>query len=86
MDFIPQGEKEKEEMLSSVGAASFDDLLADIPEEVRLARPLGLGRPLSEFGARQRLADLAGRNASADRWLSFLGGGAYDHLRAQRCR
>jgi len=80
MDFIPHGDKEREEMLRAVGAASFDDLLADIPEDLRLARPLRLGPPLSEFEARSRLAGLAGRNASADRWLSFLGGGAYDHF------
>jgi glycine dehydrogenase subunit 1 len=79
MDFIPAGDKEKAEMLRAVGAASFEDLLEDIPEGLRLKRKLRLGPPLSEFEARQRLAALAGRNASTDQWLSFLGGGAYDH-------
>jgi glycine dehydrogenase subunit 1 len=79
MDFVPVGDRERAEMLRAIGAASFDDLLTDIPEELRLKRGLHLPPPLSELEARRHLKHLSETNASADQWLCFLGGGAYDH-------
>jgi glycine dehydrogenase subunit 1 len=66
-------------MLRAAGAASFDDLLADIPQSLRLGRRLDLPEPLSEMEARAHLKRLAGLNASAEGHICFLGGGAYDH-------
>ena len=66
-------------MLAAIGAGSIDDLFADVPEGVRLGRPIDLppGRPEQEvFGI---LRDLAARNVSADDEVSFLGAGMYDH-------
>jgi len=67
-------------MLRRAGAATFEDLLQDIPPELRLRGKLKLPPPLSELEARRHLEALAGRNASTSQWLSFLGGGAYDHF------
>jgi glycine dehydrogenase subunit 1 len=78
-DFVPRSEREKQEMLDAIGARSFADLLADMPDAVRLGRDLTLPRGLSEMEAGSRLRDLAERNADPHRWISFLGGGAYDH-------
>src|SRR5918998_3702174 len=66
-------------MLAAIGAASVDELFADVPEGVRLGRPLDLpdGRPEQEVYA--HLRDLAARNVSTEDELSFLGAGMYDH-------
>jgi glycine dehydrogenase subunit 1 len=70
---------DKRAMLDAVGAASIDDLFADIPEAVRLGRPIDLppGKPEQEVYA--YLRDLAARNVSAEDEISFLGAGMYDH-------
>jgi glycine dehydrogenase subunit 1 len=66
-------------MLEAIGAASVEDLFADVPERLRLDRPLDLpdGKPEQEvYGY---LRDLAARNVSAEDEISFLGAGFYDH-------
>jgi glycine dehydrogenase subunit 1 len=66
-------------MLEAIGAASVDELFADIPEGVRLNRAIDLppGKPEQEVYA--YLRDLARRNVSTDDEISFLGAGMYDH-------
>jgi len=63
-------------MLDAVGAASLEDLFADIPPDLR-SGPLNLPAALSEFEVMERLRGMA--SASAREPVSFLGGGAYDH-------
>src|SRR3954463_10012673 len=66
-------------MLEAVGGSSIDDLFADVPEGLRLGRPLDLpaGKPEQEvYGY---LRDLAARNVSTEDEISFLGAGMYDH-------
>src|SRR5215218_4830970 len=66
-------------MLAAIGAASIDELFADVPAGVRLDRPIDLppGRPEQEVYA--YLRDLAARNTSTEDEVSFLGAGMYDH-------
>jgi glycine cleavage system P protein (glycine dehydrogenase) subunit 1 len=67
-------------MLERIGAASIDELFADIPEGMRLDRPIDLppGKPEQEvYGY---LRELASRNVSADDEITFLGAGMYDHF------
>jgi glycine dehydrogenase subunit 1 len=66
-------------MLSAVGAASIDDLFADIPPALRLNRALGLPAGASESELMARLQALADRNRPASAMPSFLGAGVYDH-------
>src|SRR4051794_28687347 len=66
-------------MLAAIGVGSIDELFAEVPEGVRLSRPLNLAPGLSEQEVFGRLAALAARNVSADDELSFVGGGMYDH-------
>ncbi len=70
---------DREAMLDAIGVATVDDLFADVPEELRLARPLELpdGKPEQEVTA--YLRDLAARNVCAEDEISFLGAGMYDH-------
>src|SRR3954466_490271 len=66
-------------MLERIGVGSVDELFADIPEAVRLGRPIDLpaGKPEQEVYA--YLRELAARNVSAEDELTFLGAGMYDH-------
>jgi glycine dehydrogenase subunit 1 len=66
-------------MLAAVGAASVDELLAEIPESVRLNRPLDLPGGISESELAAELAMLADINEPASQLVSFLGAGVYDH-------
>src|SRR5215208_6091951 len=70
---------DRREMLDAIGADSIDALFADVPEGVRLGRPLDLppGKPEAEVYG--RLRDLAARNVSTEDEISFLGAGMYDH-------
>jgi glycine dehydrogenase subunit 1 len=72
-------ESDRSEMLSAIGAASIDDLFADIPEGVRLGRLLDLPRGRSESEVYDELAALAARNRHAEGEVTFLGAGMYDH-------
>jgi glycine dehydrogenase subunit 1 len=71
---------DRKALLESIGAASIDELFADIPEGVRLDRPIDLppGKPEQEVYA--YLRELASRNVSADDEITFLGAGMYDHF------
>ena len=70
---------DREAMLERIGAGSVDELFADIPEGVRLDRPIDLpaGKPEQEVYA--YLRDLAARNVSTEDEVSFVGAGMYDH-------
>src|SRR5436190_2291166 len=70
---------DREAMLEAVGAASVDELFADVPADLRLGRPLELEDGLPENEVYGRLRALAARNADAESELCFLGGGMYDH-------
>jgi glycine dehydrogenase subunit 1 len=66
-------------MLGAMGAASLDDLFADIPDSVRLGRPIDLPEGRSEQEVNDHLTALAARNRHCDAEVSFLGAGMYDH-------
>src|SRR5215217_5963151 len=70
---------DRQEMLDAIGVGSIDDLFADLPEGVRLGRPLDLPQGLPEQAVYARLRDLAAKNTSAEDEITFLGAGMYDH-------
>ncbi len=78
MSFIGLSRDEERRMLETIGVSRFEDLVAAVPEEVRLGRPLAVPGPLSEIEARRRFGGWARAN-DADHAVSFLGGGSYDH-------
>jgi glycine dehydrogenase subunit 1 len=80
MPFIINTEREREEMLRAVGVNSFDDLITDIPEEIRLKRVLDIFPASDELQVRKLLEGLASANRSTSEYVSYLGGGAYDHF------
>ncbi|MBN8869217.1 MAG: aminomethyl-transferring glycine dehydrogenase subunit GcvPA [Solirubrobacterales bacterium] len=77
--YTPATDREQAEMLAQVGVDSIEELFAQIPEEVRLDRPLNLPDGMSESEVYRFLAGLADTNLDAERIPSFLGAGMYDH-------
>ncbi len=79
MSYIPISEKDKKEMLERIGVDSVEELFCCIPEPIRFRGKLNLPGPLSEPEILEYFEARARKN-SFDRYLSFLGGGAYDHF------
>jgi len=66
-------------MLAAIGVDSTAELFEQVPNELRLNRPLDLPAGMSEPEVYERLAALAARNAHAEDEVCFLGAGMYDH-------
>jgi glycine dehydrogenase subunit 1 len=66
-------------MLDAIGVEQVAELFDQIPEPLRLDRPLALSEGLGEAEVHERLAALATRNADAEAQVCFLGAGMYDH-------
>jgi glycine dehydrogenase subunit 1 len=79
MRYISNTPDQRRDMLGTIGVSSIEDLLVRIPPEARLRRPLDLPGALAETDLIRHLRRLAARNASADDYACFLGGGSYDH-------
>ncbi len=80
MRYIPHTENDVRQMLEVIGVGSIRELFADIPDSLYIEQPLAVPPALDEHALFRRLSALAARNASTDRYLSFLGAGAYDHF------
>jgi glycine dehydrogenase subunit 1 len=70
---------DRAEMLAAIGVDSVEELFEQIPEEVRLGRPLDLPAGIGEAEVYERLAALAARNVDAEQEVCFVGAGMYDH-------
>ena len=80
MRYLPKSPSERREMLEAIGVGSAEELFRTIPEQFRLHEPLPLPGPLSEAEIIRYFQDRAGENAHG--FTSFLGAGAYSHLRS----
>ena len=78
MSYVGLSRDEEKRMLAAIGVGAFDELLAAVPKQARIQKPLAIDGPLSEIELRQRFGARARANA-ADRAASFLGAGIYDH-------
>ncbi len=79
MSYLSLTDADSEAMLDAIGIPSVDELFRDIPESLRLDRPLALEPALSEQELVEHLTALAAKNVSVSEELSFLGAGMYDH-------
>ena len=79
MPYIPNTDRDRDEMLSEIGLSSLSDLFSDIPEELR-TDTLDVPGPLSEAELTRHMSRLASMNRTTNDVLSFLGGGVYDHI------
>ncbi len=79
MSYLSLSDKDKAEMLARTGVASVDDLFCCIPDAVRFRRPLDLPEAHSELELVRTIEAIGRKNPYAG-FLSFLGGGAYEHF------
>lgn len=80
MHYVPNTPEEQQAMLERLGLSRIEDLLATVPENVRLDHPLDLPQALAEPDLKRLLMKMAAKNSNADTTLSFLGAGTYDHV------
>ncbi|MEZ6052847.1 MAG: aminomethyl-transferring glycine dehydrogenase subunit GcvPA [Planctomycetaceae bacterium] len=80
MSYLFVTDDQQQEMLETIGASSIDELLSQVPTELRLDRPLNIPPALTEPELERHLRQLASQNINGDRRVCFLGGGAYDHF------
>lgn len=79
MVYIPNTDREREEMLKVIGVERVEDLFHDVPEPYRFP-PLNLPEPLSEAEILAELREMAEMNVDLDHAACFLGAGAYNHF------
>jgi glycine dehydrogenase subunit 1 len=80
MRYLPLTQTDRSAMLSVIGAASIDDLFADVPIEARLSGPIvDLPFHQSEMAVERHFSALARQNMAASHHPFFLGAGAYKH-------
>ncbi|MFD1018724.1 aminomethyl-transferring glycine dehydrogenase subunit GcvPA [Thalassobacillus hwangdonensis] len=77
--YLPMTEKDKKEMLDTIGVESTEALFADIPEKVRFDGPLNIKPAANEFALTKELTEMADKNVNLKSHTSFLGAGVYDH-------
>lgn len=75
--YIPTAKSERMEMLETMGMQSFDDLYADIPEELRCREGLKLPAGLSEMEVLRKMTAISEKNTRYSH--IFRGAGAYYH-------
>ncbi|HDG5354295.1 TPA: aminomethyl-transferring glycine dehydrogenase subunit GcvPA [Staphylococcus aureus] len=77
--YIPLTEKDKQEMLQTIGAKSIGELFGDVPSDILLNRDLNIAEGEAETTLLRRLNRLASKNITKETHTSFLGAGVYDH-------
>lgn len=81
MTYISNTDSDRAEMLSAIGVANFEALMAPIPEAIRLNRRLEIPPTMDEGGVIRHLSAIASKNSDLESNLCFLGAGIYDHFR-----
>ncbi|UXT63755.1 aminomethyl-transferring glycine dehydrogenase subunit GcvPA [Staphylococcus aureus] len=77
--YIPLTEKDKQEMLQTIGAKSIGELFGDVPRDILLNRDLNIAEGEAETTLLRRLNRIASKNITKETHTSFLGAGVYDH-------
>ncbi|HCX2635780.1 TPA: aminomethyl-transferring glycine dehydrogenase subunit GcvPA [Staphylococcus aureus] len=77
--YIPLTEKDKQEMLQTIGAKSIGELFGDVPSDILLNRDLNIAEGEAETTLLRRLNRIASKNITKETNTSFLGAGVYDH-------
>lgn len=80
MRYIPATDTDLEAMLAESGAGSFDDIISQVPKEIRDKAKLTLPPALDELSLLRHMKSLSDRNRDMENMPSFLGAGAYNHF------
>lgn len=77
--YLPNTEKDRQEMIETIGAKDVMDLFNDVPKEVLRDTRMNLPEALSEYELVKEANRLANQNTTASQKPYFLGAGTYDH-------
>lgn len=78
--YIPNTVPEvKKEMLREIGLTSIDELYRDIPDQLKLKDKMNLPPALSELELKKHIESILSRNIGTNEYVSFLGGGCWNH-------
>ncbi|MDO9465590.1 MAG: aminomethyl-transferring glycine dehydrogenase subunit GcvPA [bacterium] len=80
MVYIPNTSRDKKEMFEAIGCKSIDDLFMEIDQRVKLKGKLKLPKSMSEMEVAALIKEIGKKNANLEDYISFLGGGAYEHF------
>jgi len=80
MPYISTTEQERQQMLKAIGVNNFDELIAAIPDKLRLKEPLKLEPAVSELEILRKISEKTCRNLCVQNANSYLGAGIYDHF------
>ncbi len=80
MPFIPNTDADRKAMLERIGVNNFEELISNIPSELRFKQDFNIPAPLSEMEIAREIHYKTRCNQGISDAISFLGGGAYDHF------
>jgi glycine dehydrogenase subunit 1 len=80
MPYYPNTDDDRRKMLDAIGVKDFDELIKDIPKEIRVKGDLKIPPAMSELEVIKHISTLAKKNINTQDAVSFLGAGAYDHF------
>jgi glycine dehydrogenase subunit 1 len=78
MAYTPNPKKVTDEMLHSIGLNSMQELFGDIPDDIKLNRPLNLEHGCSEIELRRHMLELAAETLMLNNIPAFRSR-CYDH-------
>ena len=79
--YIPNSVKEvQDEMLSTIGLSSLEDLHSEVPDCIKLNREMNLPKAMhSEYELKKHVEKILKKNTTCEENLNFLGYGCYQH-------
>lgn len=79
MHYQPMTDADKKLMLQEIGVRAFEDLVKGIPAALRNPK-MNIREALSELEVQGLIRELLSKNRATGEYLSFLGGGSYEHF------
>jgi glycine dehydrogenase subunit 1 len=76
MAYLTNCDADFKEMLKVIGVEDFEELISNIPKDIRFKGTFNIPDAQSEFGVSEIMKSFSGQNKN---YPSFLGGGVYDH-------
>jgi len=75
MRYIPNTEEQKKEMLKDIGVSSFETLIENVPQNLRLKDKLNIPKAMSESELEDNIFHIAKKNADFYSMKPLLGAG-----------
>ncbi|MBS3786944.1 aminomethyl-transferring glycine dehydrogenase subunit GcvPA [Candidatus Bipolaricaulota bacterium] len=80
MDFIPNTDSGRREMLEDIGVNSLEELFSDIPDNLKVERGLVGEEAETELELKESVKEIADRNEKPGDRVNLIGAGLYDHF------